>query len=124
MHSVVLQLAQTLTTSLLALILASILIAIFFTAVLLTIFTISSYFFFRLSTLVRQDGRSGISNWARETKQHFTWGPHSIRLSVPIETPVEPITNSQLVDQPEPKDHSPVLNTNSSDSDNYEKVQG
>ncbi|EGO01018.1 hypothetical protein SERLA73DRAFT_179052 [Serpula lacrymans var. lacrymans S7.3] len=53
-------------------VLASVLITLGIASSLLTALLISVYLVFRLGVLVRFDGRAGISEWAVETKQHFS----------------------------------------------------
>lgn len=99
---------RNLTSDILVLILASVLIVILFTTGILTSFVVFSYLFFRLATLVHQEGRSGIYNWAGETKHHFVfWGPNGNRVSASTtgKDSVEPSFQSQA-DRQEHKNHS------------------
>ncbi|KAH7925351.1 hypothetical protein BV22DRAFT_1195251 [Leucogyrophana mollusca] len=52
-------------------ILVSTLGALFLVSILLTALALFSYLSLRLGVLVRADGRSGITEWAHETKKHF-----------------------------------------------------
>ncbi|KAJ6494673.1 hypothetical protein C8R47DRAFT_1116736 [Mycena vitilis] len=51
--------------------LALCLVTIFFASGFFTVLVISTYLGYRFVTLVRSDGRGGVSNWAVETKDRF-----------------------------------------------------
>jgi hypothetical protein len=58
----------------LATLLAAVLLLLALFSVCISGSAISVYLFFRLFTLVRADGRAGLSEWSSETKSHFMRG--------------------------------------------------
>ncbi|KDR85330.1 hypothetical protein GALMADRAFT_234150 [Galerina marginata CBS 339.88] len=105
-------------------VLGFILVSAFFTSLVLTLFAFSSFLLFRLAVLVRQEGTSGMSSWAGESKLHFTnsapkKGLQNDSIFVPDDTRSDSTNESGVIVQAHlPSDRIPEYR------DDDSKVQG
>lgn len=87
--------------------------------------TISTFLFFRLLVLLRQDGTAGISGWAGETKQHIIKITRGAKNgSVSDGPPFSDGTNESMVVLEESEHHLKSSDEDEKFDDSDTKVQG